>query len=321
MKMANGSLIEFFILAAYGELGHTQYVYFLFILLLYLFIVMLNILLISTISLDRQLHKPMYFFMVNLGVNGLYGSLGLIPTLLVHVLSGTHEISRPACLVQIFCLHTYGVCEFTTLAVMAYDRYVSICNPLWYDRIMTPLKVFAFVAGVWLFTVGKTSVTVVLTSQLPLCGMHIEKLYCDNFSLVKLACRDTTVNNVYGLVSLFMSVGPQLSLILYSYGKIITISLKASSNSRAKAVHTCTPHLISLANFSIACTFEVLQSRFDMSKVPRTFRLIVSVYFLVFTPLLNPIIYGVRSEVIRKSMLKVLNIKRTTNQAMSNQTQ
>ncbi|XP_061072363.1 olfactory receptor 52D1-like [Conger conger] len=274
---------------------------------------MLNVFLISTVSLDRKLHKPMYFFMVNLGVNGLYGSLGLIPMLLMNILSDTHEISHSACLVQIFCLHTYGVCEYTTLAVMAYDRYVSICNPLWYSRIMSPVKVCTYIAGVWLFTVCKTSATIVLTAQLPLCDVRIHKLYCDNFSLVNLACTDTTLNNIYGLVSLFLSVGPQLSLIVYSYGKIIKISLKASTNSRTKAFQTCTPHLISLANFSIACTFEVLQSRFDMRKVPRTFRLIVSVYFLVFTPLLNPIIYGVRSDIIRGSMLKILHFRRTAH--------
>ncbi|XP_036393562.1 olfactory receptor 4N5-like [Megalops cyprinoides] len=304
--MANTSQITSFILTAYGELEDLSYFYFLLVLVLYLAIIFSNSILICAIYLDRQFHKPMYCFVCNLCVNGLYGSMGLFPCLLVNILSDKHEISRSSCLMQIFCLHTYGVCEFTNLAVMAYDRYVSICYPLQYSTIMSPFKANAFITFVWLFPFCKSSVTVALTSQLPLCGMYVEKLYCDNFSLVNLACTNTTVNNIYGLISLSLSVVPQLSLIVYSYAKILKISLKASNSSRAKAINTCTPHIISLANFSIACTFEILQSRFDMSKVPRGFRIVVSVYALLFTPLLNPIIYGIRSETVRKSILKIL---------------
>ncbi|XP_036393563.1 olfactory receptor 52D1-like [Megalops cyprinoides] len=290
-----------------------RYSYFLLVLILYLAIIISNSLLIGAIYLDRQFHKPMYFFVCNLCVNGLYGSMGLFPCLLVNILSDTHEISLSVCMLQTYCLHTYGICEFATLAVMAYDRYVSICNPLQYHRIMSSSTVIALISFVWLFSACHITVSIYLTSQVPLCEVHLQKLYCDNFALVKLACNDITLNNVLELISLVFAIVPQVSLIIYSYVRILKISLRLSGGSQVRAINTCTPHIMCLANFSISATFEALQSRFDMSKLPHTFRITASVYFLISAPLLNPIIYGMRSEAIRKIILKILHIGKGAN--------
>ncbi|XP_066556133.1 olfactory receptor 4B13-like [Amia ocellicauda] len=308
--MENSTNITSFILAAFGEMGQIRYFYFSVILMLYLAIIFTNSFLIGVIFAERNLHEPMYFFLCNLAINEVYGSTGLFPSLLANILSSMHDISRDYCIVQIFCLHTYGTIEFSTLAVMAYDRYVSICCPLQYNAIMTPSKVCAFIALTWLYSVSRIILTLILTLALPLCGNIIEKVYCDNYSLVRLACIDTTINNIYGMIGVVLSIIIPLLLILYSYAKVLRICLKASKESQFKALNTCTPHLVSLVNFSVGCFFEIVQSRFNMKHVPYAARIIISVYFLIFPPLLNPIIYGVRITQIRLTFKKMLCITR-----------
>ncbi|XP_061105431.1 olfactory receptor 2F1-like [Conger conger] len=298
--MENSSHVTFFILAAYEEIGHIKYLYFSIIMVLYISIITANSLLIIVILVDRKLHEPMYFFVCNLSVNELYGSTALIPLLLVFILSDVHEIQREYCIVQIFCLYTYGSIEFCSLAVMAYDRYVSICYSLEYHRIITMAKVCLYIFCVWIVSIFKFIITLSLSARLQLCGNVMNKVYCDNYLLVKLACSDTTLNNIYGLVSMFVSVALPFVLILYSYAKILKICL-TSSRVRAKALNTCTPHLFSLANFSFGCFFEILSSRFDMVNIPSPARQILSVYFFLLPPFLNPIIYGVKTEKVREA--------------------
>uniref|UniRef100_A0A3B3TH11 Odorant receptor, family 64, subfamily E, member 1 n=1 Tax=Paramormyrops kingsleyae TaxID=1676925 RepID=A0A3B3TH11_9TELE len=137
--------------------------------------------------------------------------------------------------------------------------------------------------------------TVIFTVMLPLCGNAINKVYCDNYSLVKLSCISTSTNNIYGLVNLFFSIVVPFFLILYSYAKILIVCLK-SKGSQVKALKTCSPHLASLLNFSVACLFEIVQSRFDLSYIPSLIRVILSVYFLMISPIFTPMIYGLRKQ-------------------------
>ncbi|XP_015196736.2 olfactory receptor 4B13-like [Lepisosteus oculatus] len=304
--MGNSSHNTSFILSAYGETGRIRYFYFTITLVVYVAIIVANSLLIAVISVERTLHEPMYFFLCALSANELYGSTALFPSLLVNILSDIQEIAKVACLVQVFCLHTYASTEFSTLAVMAYDRYVSICYPLQYNSIMTPKKVCTFIVSTWLHSTIGIAITITLTMCLPLCGNIIEKVYCDNYSLVKLSCIDNTVNNIYGLISTFLYTGILLTLILYSYTKILSICVKSSRESRVKAVNTCAPHLICLVNYSVGCLFEIVQNRFNMRHVPFIVRIILSIYFIIFPPLLNPVIYGIRIAKIRTTVKKVL---------------
>ncbi|XP_036379242.1 olfactory receptor 1-like [Megalops cyprinoides] len=303
--MENSSQVTFFILSAYDKIGQIKYFYFSIVMLLYVFIIVANSLLIIVIFADRNLHEPMYLFLCNLSVNGLYGSTALYPSLLVNMLSDIHEIPRAFCIIQIFCLYTYGSIEFSNLALMSYDRYVSICYPLEYHTIMTQGNVYICITCVWLFSICKFTVTLILSVRLKLCDNVIDKVYCDNYLMVKLACSDTTLNNAYGMTNMFVSVALPVVLIFYSYSKVMKICLRSSRESQIKALNTCMPHLVSLLNFSFGSFFELVQTRFDMTHVPSVVRSILSVYFILFPPLLNPIIYGIKTEKIRKAFKKL----------------
>ena len=241
----------------------------------------------------------MYVFLCSLFVNELYGSTGLFPFLLVQILSDVHTVSRPVCFLQIFCLYTYANVEFCNLAVMSYDRYLAICCPLQYNARMTANKAVTFIIVLWVYSSVKCLVTLLLNIRLPLCGNVLNNLYCHNYLIVKLACSETTVNNIYGLFGVFITVLVPLLPILFSYTKILKVCFSGSKQMRQKAVSTCTPHLVSLLNFSFGCLFEILQIRFDMTHLPKVLRLILSLYFSLLQFLLNPVMFGIQMSKLR----------------------
>ncbi|XP_030633793.1 olfactory receptor 142-like [Chanos chanos] len=306
--MENSSQPVLFKLVGYGEIGNIRYLYFSIMIVMYLIIICANSLLIGLVVFDKTLHEPMYYMMCSLFANEVYGGTSIYPSLLVNMLSDVHEISYFHCLLQIFCVHTYASTEFTNLAVMAFDRYVSICYPLQYVNIMSPTNAYILIAFIWLYSFGRFSVTFSMTVRLQLCGNLIDKVCCDNYSLVKLACEDTKVNNLYGIFTLVLSIGLPVVLILYSYGEILRICLRSSKQSRRKALNTCTPHIVSLLNFTMGSLFETIQSRFDMRHAPSVLRVLLSLYFFMICPLLNPLLYGVRTGKI-KSALEGLFVK------------
>ncbi|KAM4627653.1 olfactory receptor 2A12-like [Polymixia lowei] len=298
--MVNSTNFSHFILGGFIHTGHLKYLYFMITAILYIMIVFCNSFLIGVICMKRSLHEPMYIFLCSLFVNELYGSAGLFPFLLIQLVSDTHTISAPLCFLQIFCLHTYAYIEFCNLALMSYDRYLAICCPLQYNTRMTSNKVALFIAVVWLHSFIKFLIPLSLSIRLQLCGHIINKVYCSNYVIVKLACSDTRVNNIYGIISTIFSISVPLIPIIFSYMKILKICLVGSTETRQKAVSTCTPHLASLLNFSFGCAFEVFQSRFDMTSVPSVLRIILSSYFLICQPLFNPIMYGLRMSKIQQ---------------------
>ncbi|KAM4627664.1 olfactory receptor 11A1-like [Polymixia lowei] len=297
--MVNSTHFSHFILGGFVHTGRLKYLYFMITAILYIMIVFANSFLIVIICLKRSLHEPMYIFLCSLFVNELYGSAGLFPSLLVQIVSDTHTISAPLCFLQIFCLYTYASIEFCNLALMSYDRYLAICCPLQYNTLMTSNKVALFIAVIWLYSFIKFLITLSLSIRLQLCGNIINKVYCDNYMIVKLACSDTRVNNIYGIFATVFSIFVPLIPIIFSYMKILKICLVGSKETRQKAVSTCTPHLASLLNFSFACCFEIFQSRFNMTSVSSVLRIILSLYFLICQPLFNPIMYGLRMSKIR----------------------
>ncbi|XP_034719617.1 olfactory receptor 11A1-like [Etheostoma cragini] len=297
--MINSTQVSSFTLAACFDTGVFKYLYFLLILCLYVFIVCANVLLIVVICVNRSLHEPMYLFLVSLFVNELYGSTGLFPFLLVQILSDIHTVSAPFCFLQIFCVYTYVCVEFSNLAVMSYDRYLAICYPLHYNTSMTTGKVAVLVAVPWLYSFLTIVVLLSLIVPLKLCGNIIDKVYCNNYSIVKLACTDTTANNIYGLILTFLTVFVPVIIILYTYTRILKVCFSGSKQTRQKAVSTCTPHLASILNFSFGVCFEILQSGFDMSSVPMILQILVSLYFLTCQPIFNPVMYGLNMSKIR----------------------
>ncbi|XP_071352702.1 olfactory receptor 11A1-like [Trachinotus anak] len=312
IRMVVNSTLPYFILSTYIHIGTLKYLYFMITALLYIVIVVVTSSLIVVICLNRSLHEPMYLFLCSLFVNELYGSTGLFPFLLVQILSDIHTVSVPFCFLQIFCLYTYAHVEFCNLAVMSYDRYLAICYPLQYNTRMTSNKACFFVAVIWLYSFVKFLITLSLNIRLPLCGNIINSLYCHNYLVVKLACSDTEVNNIYGLFGVVLTILVPLLPILFSYMKILKVCFSGSKQTREKAVSTCTPHLVSLLNFSFGCLFEILQSRFDMTSVPSMLRIIFSLYFLIIQPLLTPVMYGLQLSKIRQTYKHILCYKMLT---------
>ncbi|XP_056468342.1 putative gustatory receptor clone PTE03 [Gadus chalcogrammus] len=298
--MVNSSQFPYFILTEYLDMGYLKYLYFVIVLMLYIVIVVANAFLIVTICMKRSLHEPMYVFLCSLLVNELYGSAGLIPFLLLQITSDSHTISRSMCFLQIYCLHTYATVEFCNLAVMSYDRYLAICCPLHYKARLTSNKVALLIALVWLYSLIKFLVSIFLTFRLKLCGNVIGRLYCQNYYVTKLACSDTTVNNVWGLFATFVTIGVPLFPIVFSYTKILRVCVNGSKETRQKAVSTCSPHIASLLIFTFGCGFEIFQSRYNMTSVPRILRIVLSLYFVTIQGLFNPIIYGLRLSKIRQ---------------------
>ncbi|XP_050923296.1 olfactory receptor 11A1-like [Lates calcarifer] len=298
----NSTQFSNFKLAAYFDTGLLKYLFFMSLTLLYILILCANVLLIVIICMNRSLHEPMYLFLCSLFVNELYGSTGMFPFLLLQILSDIHTVSVPFCFLQIYCVYSYVCVEFFNLAVMSYDRYLAICYPLQYNTRMTFNRVAVLIVVTWLPAFLVVVGTVSLTSSLQLCGNIIDNVYCVNYSIVKLACSDTTVNNIYGLfVSGFTVCGP-LILILFSYMKILKVCFSGSKQTRQKAVSTCTPHLASLINFSFGVCFEVIQNRFYMNSVPNVLRIFLSLYFLTCQPLFNPVLYGLKMSKISNNI-------------------
>ncbi|XP_040902342.1 olfactory receptor 5F1-like [Toxotes jaculatrix] len=310
--MKNSTQVSYFTLAAYFDTGLLKYFYFLIIMILYVSALCANVLLIVVICMNRSLHEPMYLFLCSLFVNELYGSTGLFPFLLVQILSDVHTVSASLCFLQVLCLYSYGGIEFMTLAVMSYDRYLAICHPLQYNTRMTFNKIAMLTALIWIYPLLINAFIVYcLTASLQLCGNIINKVYCDNYSIIKLACSDTTINNSIGLVYTFTVIFGLILLILYTYMRILKVCFSGSKQTRQKAVSTCTPHLISLLNFSFGCFFEILQSRFNMNSLPNILRISLSLYWLTCQPLINPLLYGLKMSKIRTVYKNLLFGKRT----------
>ncbi|XP_015806359.1 olfactory receptor 5P66-like [Nothobranchius furzeri] len=307
--MINATQVSYFILSAYIDAKLLKYLIFVLLFVVYVLIVGCNVLLIVVICVNRTLHEPMYMFLCSLFVNELYGSTGLFPFLLIQLLSDVHIISAPLCFLQVYCVHTYLTVEFFNLAVMSYDRYLAICYPLQYNTLMTTKKVGALIAAAWLAAfLGIASVTS-LSFSLQLCGNIINKVFCNNYSIVTLACSDTTVNNVYGLICTSVSALLPVVLIIYTYMRILKVCFSGSKQTRQKAVSTCTPHLASLLNYTFGSCFDVLQSRFNMSSVPNIVRIFLSLYFLTCQPLFNPLMYGLNLSKIRSLWKNLFSMK------------
>ncbi|KAF3834504.1 hypothetical protein F7725_027062 [Dissostichus mawsoni] len=258
-----------------------------------------NMLLIVVICVNRSLHEPMYLFLCSLFVNELYGSTGLFPFLLVQILSDIHTVSAPLCFLQIYSVYTYVCVEYSNLTVMSYDRYLAICYPLQYNTYMTSNKAYFLITVSWLFPFLAIVVLISLSVSLQLCGNILNTVGCGNYSIVKLACSDTRVNNIYGLFYTVISIIIPLLLILYTYMRILRVCFSGSKQTRQKALSTCTPHLASLLNFFFGAFFQILQSRFDMSSVPNMLRVLLSLYFLTCQPLFTPVLYGLKMSKIR----------------------
>ncbi|XP_071317690.1 olfactory receptor 52D1-like [Trachinotus anak] len=294
-----------FTMTAYAAMENYKHWMFIVFLLLYLIIIILNVLLISIIHQNKELHQPMNVFTCMLSINELYGSTALLPSVMAVLLSETYDLSVKWCMAQIYFLHTYASAEFCILAVMGYDRYVAICCPLHYHSIMSNSKVFMLVvlAGVYPLVVFGSFYS--LTLQLSLCGKVVPKLYCVNMELVKNSCSPASYISTVGLVFILLLVVPQVLMIVFSYAQILRVCKKLSRESQYNALKTCIPHLLSLINYIIGSLFEIIQTRFNMNHVAVEARIFLSLYFVVLPPIVNPVLYGLGTQIVRVHILKL----------------
>ncbi|KAM6907137.1 olfactory receptor 4L1-like [Xenentodon cancila] len=313
--MKNFSVVTSFYLSEYYGMEDLKPMYFCIFLMIYITIIVENVTLMEVIYHENSLHEPMYVLLCNLAANELYGSTALLPALLVHMLSASHEISLPFCQMQVYAIHTYAITEFTILAVMSYDRYVAICYPLSYHAIMSQ-RLVKLIVFMWIYPMLAFLIVLIFTLQLPFCGRTIEKVYCLNYLLVKLACTETSVVNIIGLLSVGLYTVPQLIMIFYSYAHILRICILSFSKSKFKALRTCTPHLLAIINYTFGCFFEIAQGRFDNRHLSYQAKLFLSLYFLIFPPLLNPAIYGLGTQFIRIRLFRLLSRKTRQVQMM-----
>uniref|UniRef100_A0AAY5EF81 G-protein coupled receptors family 1 profile domain-containing protein n=1 Tax=Electrophorus electricus TaxID=8005 RepID=A0AAY5EF81_ELEEL len=290
--MENSSEEFMFVLHGLNDTITNRHIYFAFGLLLYILTLSVNLMLIITIILDKTLHKPMYLFICSLFVNGICGASAFYPKILADLLSDSLVIPYTVCLIQTCVIFCYALCELTCLTVMAYDRYLAICKPLEYLYIMTYQKVVKLLAFCWLFSLLQTTIGAVLTARLPLCGNDIDMLYCSNWEVVKLSCKDVTMMDVYGNI-LTLSTVAQITFIIISYIYIIRTSLK-SKTGRVKFIQTCLPHVMTLTNFIVSLLFDITYSRYVKNQAQQALHNILGMEFLVVPPLLNPIIYGMK---------------------------
>ncbi|XP_067459324.1 olfactory receptor 6C1-like [Thunnus thynnus] len=311
--MDNISVVRIFILSGINETMNYRLAIFSLTLLYYCVILFINISLIVIIILDENLHEPMYILLCNFCINGLYGTTGFYPKFLLDLLSSSQEISYSGCLFQAFIVYSFACSELSILAVMAYDRYLAICRPLHYHSLMTKRRLSQLSCFSWLTPFCIISTSILLTSRLRLCGSNIQKLFCVNWVIVKLACSDTdTVSNsviAYATIFIYVSHG---FFIIWTYMHLIKKCVR-STEDRAKFMQTCVPHLVSLITFLIVIIFDLMYMRFGSRDLPQSLQNFIAIEFLLIPPFMNPLIYGFKLTKIRNRILGLVYVKRKSS--------
>ncbi|XP_061649121.1 olfactory receptor 10G4-like [Phyllopteryx taeniolatus] len=307
--MTNATALTFFHLTGLSHMTQRlRVLVFAVTLLCYAAILLVNGLLIVTIVLEKKLHEPMYFFVCNQCVNGLYGTVAFFPKFLYDLLSKSHIISYFGCLMQVFIIYSYAASEIAILAVMAYDRYVAISRPLEYHAIMTKCRVLLLVTFSRIVPMLCQAVVTIMSSKLELCGSHINKLYCENWSLLKLSCNPVTSNSIVGFVNIVFYFGHDL-FIMCSYVQLVKLAFR-SEDGKKKFTQTCVPHLLSLFNITVALLFDLMYARYGTSSMPQSLKNFMAIQILAIPPLLNPIIYGMKLSKIRNKILQSFRRKK-----------
>ncbi|XP_013889231.1 olfactory receptor 6N2, partial [Austrofundulus limnaeus] len=249
-------------LDGYVELEKYRFVYFVIMLIGYILILCSNSTIVCLIVIHKNLHEPMYIFIAALLINSVLFSTGVYPKLLIDVLSEKQVISYPACLFQVYVFYSLSGSEFSLLAAMAFDRYVSICKPLQYHTIMRKTTVCVFLVLSWLIPFCHLAVTVLGKANQKLCSFTLKGIYCNNL-LNYTFCVSSGAMLIIGLVNLFNLGLLPMFFILFTYTVILIIAYRSSREARKKAAQTCLPHLLVLINYSFLLTFDMIIVRLE----------------------------------------------------------
>ncbi|XP_066445677.1 olfactory receptor 6B9-like [Eleutherodactylus coqui] len=294
------SITEFFLLG-FQISQYLRYSLFLLFLVVYCGTICGNLLIITLVSTSKTLHTPMYFFISQLSFGDILVITDIVPNMLHILLNNGATITFISCITQLYFLCASEAFECFLLTVMAYDRYVAICNPLHYSTIMTSGHCVILTITCWLLGFSIILIYIIKTAKLIFCGPNIiDHLFCDIVPLLDLACSDTFVIH---LEIYFMGIPIVIfptTIIVASYSYIVLAILRIpSSTGRQKAFSTCSSHLIVVSIFYWTMfSVYVVPSKgltLSISKV-------LSLLYTVFTPLINPIIYSLRNKDIKKAI-------------------
>ncbi|KAM4641213.1 olfactory receptor 6Q1-like [Discoglossus pictus] len=307
--MQNRTSVTTFLLVGFSSCRECQLSIFASFLLLYIFTILENFVIVALVAKDSKLKKPMYIFLGNLSFLEIWYISVTLPNLLANTLTRNQEISYSSCVAQLFIFTFLGAAECFLLATMAYDRYAAICNPLRYTTIMQNTCVLQLLICSWLCGFFTPILPILFLIQLDFCGPNkIDHYFCDASPLVKLACGPTNVKKVVDFVVSVTVLMSSLSVIFISYFSItMTIMKMPSSHGRRKAFSTCTSHLAVVFIFygSMGFTYMRVEERSSFSN-----NKLISVFYSVVTPTLNPIIYTLRNEDVKFALTKVLTIRK-----------
>ncbi|KAB0373444.1 hypothetical protein FD755_015103 [Muntiacus reevesi] len=314
MEKINQTFVLGFILLGLSEYPKNEIVYFVVILSMYLVILIGNGVLITASIFDSQLHSPMYFFLGNLSFLDICYTSSSVPSTLVSLISKKRNISFSGCAVQMFLGFAMGSTECLLLGMMAFDRYVAICNPLRYPVIMSRVVCVLMASMSWLSGGINSTVQTSLAMRLPFCENNvINHFTCEILAVLKLACTDISLNIVTMMVSNMAFLVLPLLVIFFSYMFILyTILRMNSATGRHKAFSTCSAHLTVVIIFYGTIFFMYAkpksQELLGENKLQASDKLI-SLFYGVVTPMLNPIIYSLRNKDVKAAVKYLLNKK------------
>ncbi|XP_008852424.1 olfactory receptor 10AG1-like [Nannospalax galili] len=304
----NVSTVIQFVLLGFSDLSTLQGFLSGVFSIIYMIILIGNCLIIMITKIDPVLKKPMYFFLANFSFLEICYVTVTVPRILFNIWTQDRHISILACAVQMCFFLMLGTTESFLLAVMSYDRYVAICNPLHYPLVMNPTKCTQLAAVSWLtgipIQVGQTC----QIFSLHFCNSNqINHFFCDIPPILKLGCGDTSVHELSVYVVVMMVAAVPFILVLTSYSRIIVTILRLpTTKGRTKAFSTCSSHLLVVVLFYGSATVTYLRPKSTHS--PGTDKLL-SLFYTIVTPMFNPMIYSLRNKEVIAALRKMILLK------------
>ncbi|XP_053415797.1 olfactory receptor 5T3-like [Nycticebus coucang] len=303
-QVENVTEVTMFILMGFTDDFELQVVLFLLFLAIYLFTLIGNLGLVVLVTVDSRLHNPMYYFLSALSFLDACYSTVVTPQMLVNFLAENKAISFVGCATQLLLFSTFGTTECFLLAAMAYDRYVAIYNPLLYAVSMSPRVYVPLITACYVCGILHATVHTVATFSLSFCGSNeIRHFFCDIPPLLAISCSDTHTNQLL----LFYLVGSieivTVLIVLISYGFIVLAILKRhSAGGRRKVLSTCGSHLTGVSIYHGTILFMYLR---PSSSYALEHDMIMSVFYTIVIPMLNPIIYSLRNKDVKEAIRRV----------------
>ncbi|XP_031749654.1 olfactory receptor 1G1 [Xenopus tropicalis] len=303
-EMENQTIVYMLVLTGLSDLPSLQLPLFVLFLLIYLLTLAVNLLILLLIFTDSHLHTPMYFFLGTLACLDMSYSSTTAPRMLFDLLIGIRIISVQMCITQFYFFLFFAVSEMSVLAVMSYDRYIAICRPLHYMQIMSWNVCVQFVSIMLVFGAIHALVHTLLLAKLTFCSSNaLQSFFCDLPQLLQVSCSDTFINVLIIFLSGILFGGIIIGVTFYPYITIIKTVLKMPSKQmRSKAFSTCFSHLTVVFLFYSTSLFNYFRPNASQHTEDK----VVSVFYAVLTPFLNPLIYSLRNQELKRSLRKTL---------------